>query len=251
MLDKYMLGDKYVNLMTALPPGLQQLIGKNISGVPIQAAEREEGNSLVGEVKDRFTSQPQVGVVAHLYDQDGKLVLETTTNQEGMFTFQGLKPDRYQVKVEASGYISQIKSGPVREREARVVFNLEPKAPGAFRGTVRHWDHPQVLDGITVEVSDGHLTYNTETDAEGCFFLGPIFSGAYRISVRKGQYQKTTQSRYTVPPGSIISLKITLPDQVGTPADGQKFIIPPKVLAKERNGDAVETGRSTPEGAQI
>ncbi|MHB1126061.1 MAG: MSCRAMM family protein [Bacillota bacterium] len=210
MLEEFKLGDKYGILLAALPPDHKQSTGRNISGIQRQKADMDTGGSLVGEVKDKFTGQPQQSIIAHLHDQEGKLLLKTSTNQQGVFVFKGLMQGTYQVQVQAPGYHSQTRSGTVSSIEAQVFFDIEPSAPGAFKGTVRHQNYIEGLSEVTVEVSNGDLTYTAKTDENGYFFLGPIFSGSYMIRVRKGQFQRTANNCYRLPPGGIVSLKINL-----------------------------------------
>lgn len=67
------------------------------------AQQFPQGGSLVGLIRDR-SGDVVANAIVEVYTQTGEKVLETTSNQEGIFTLSGLQIGEYRVRVRVPGF---------------------------------------------------------------------------------------------------------------------------------------------------
>src|ERR1700694_809618 len=73
------------------------------SAEPMQLA-----GSLAGIVRDS-TGVPQMGAAVYLFNHSERLILQTITNERGMFGFSLLTPDLYSVRVSLASFVPAMK----------------------------------------------------------------------------------------------------------------------------------------------
>jgi hypothetical protein len=73
------------------------------SAEPVQAA-----GSLAGIVRDS-TGVPQMGAAVYLFNHSERLILQSITNERGMFGFSLLTPDLYSVRVSLASFVPAMK----------------------------------------------------------------------------------------------------------------------------------------------
>ena len=73
------------------------------SAEPVQLA-----GSLAGVVRDS-TGVPQMGAAVYLFNRSERLILQTITNDRGMFGFSLLTPDLYSVRVSLASFVPAMK----------------------------------------------------------------------------------------------------------------------------------------------
>jgi hypothetical protein len=73
------------------------------SAEPVQAA-----GSLAGIVRDS-TGVPQMGAAVYLFNHSERLILQTITNERGIFGFSLLTPDIYSVRVTLAAFVPAMK----------------------------------------------------------------------------------------------------------------------------------------------
>jgi 5-hydroxyisourate hydrolase-like protein (transthyretin family) len=78
--------------------------GENRSGVNFALRPGADGD-ITGQVSDSRTGNPLAGVRIQLFDIEGNLVTEITTNEAGVFSLLGVPAGSYELRVSAEGYV--------------------------------------------------------------------------------------------------------------------------------------------------
>ena len=100
---------------------------------------------ISGTVTDKRTHTPLKAISLKLEGDVLPAALETTTDADGRFSFAGLSPARYTVRVSADAFYAQAMTLTLAPREARQVdFEMTPLAGINERVTVRA--RPRLLD---------------------------------------------------------------------------------------------------------
>src|SRR5437588_8195544 len=73
------------------------------SAEPVQLA-----GSLAGSVR-ASTGIPQMGAAVYLFNRSERLILQTITNERGMFGFALLTPDLYSVRISLASFVPAMK----------------------------------------------------------------------------------------------------------------------------------------------
>lgn len=167
-------------------------------------------DALTGKVVDAKTGKAIAGALEVLKLRvplpliDGEheeLVVEAMSNADGAFSFSGLEPGIYTLKVKAEGYHS-IKIGGIAilaGESAVINVALKPKEVrepkkeerrGSIVGVVMAADGNIAIEGATVfftpsrgQDKDGHDRRFVRTDSNGKFVLEGLLIGTYQVQV--------------------------------------------------------------------
>ncbi len=151
------------------------------------------------------------GVTLHLLDSDGNLVAETVTDENGNYSFTGLRPGTYSVReftpngyldgAETTGTVSGRSVGQAADDllsgivigsgDAAVNYDFCEHIPAKLSGHVWHDqnndgvmdDSEQRISNVTIELydADGTLVSTTTTDADGYYCFENLMGGQYRV----------------------------------------------------------------------
>lgn len=156
---------------------------------------------------------PIEGVIVRLYDEDGNLVVETTTDEDGKYVFEGLPPGKYSLEqIQPDGYLDGIDSeGTIEgERRGRAMnpgdriteitigwgetgkdYNFGELRPALIRGSVHSspeencWEDEDAepIGGVRILLlgSDGQTIAETTTNAMGHYEFADLPPGSYSV----------------------------------------------------------------------
>ena len=153
------------------------------------------------------------GVTIQLFGEDGSLITETTTNEDGFYKFNDLRPGTYSVvEVQPEAYLdgeenignvdgTQIGQLTMNDRfdqitltsdSSGVMYNFCEHIPAEIHGTVYHDQNDdgiiqadeQRLGGVTVQLFDeaGNMVDQTQTDAQGNYWFTGLEAGQYKLT---------------------------------------------------------------------
>ena len=196
------IGD-YVIKVTKVPEGYNPPADQNATikrGETTQKIfEVEKGlGALSVLVRDKDTKEPIPGAKVQIVDKNGKVILETKTNNEGKLEKDKLPAGDYTIKVieVPEGYTTPANTvAPVKVgKKTNVIFELE-KGRGNLEVTIRDKDTKEPIPGALVQVVDKNGTLITElrTDNNGQIKKENLPLGDYTIKV------KEVPEGYTVP----------------------------------------------------
>ncbi len=156
---------------------------------------------------------PIEGVIIQLFDEDGNLIAETTTDANGMYAFEGLEPGNYSLRqIQPEDYIDGIDTAGTVDGERRgealnpgdeIVsidlgwgetgeeFNFAELLPASISGFVHSsvtddcWNDPNAepLSGVRITLLDeaGDIVAETLTDADGQYSFGDLAPSNYSL----------------------------------------------------------------------
>lgn len=90
--------------------------GEVKTGVNFALSPGADGD-ITGQVTERRTGNPLAGVLIQLFDLNGDLVNEVTTNEEGLFSLLGVQPGSYELRALAEGFVPFTTSVQLRAGE--------------------------------------------------------------------------------------------------------------------------------------
>jgi protocatechuate 3,4-dioxygenase beta subunit len=156
--------------------------------------------------------RPIAGVTIELYDSVGQLVATTTTNANGLYSFDNLAPGTYSVvEVQPAGYLDgdegvgtvegaargslsgndRISQITLTSGQAGVNYEFCEHEPASLCGTVWHdVDNDGIRESgelgianalIELRTMDGTLVATTQTDATGRYCFNNLYAGEYCI----------------------------------------------------------------------
>jgi hypothetical protein len=142
---------------------------------------------LRGTVVDGVTGEPVVGAVlsaaAQMLRFDDPTRVHATTDREGAFSLDGLRPGAVELAVEADGYAeARIRVEAPGPATTRAVETIRLDRPGAIVGRVRNGDVP--LEGAIVSVGRGVDAPSVASGPGGRFKLVGLAPGTYRVKAR-------------------------------------------------------------------
>ena len=146
-----------------------------------------ETGALVSIVRDKDTKEPISNAKVDIVDKDGKVILSTTTNNEGKVSKDDLPIGDYTVKVTEvpSGYkVPNSQVGTVKANEVTtLIFEVE-KNTGALDVIVRDKDTKEPIPNAKVDIvdKDGNVT-STTTDSNGRVNKDKLPTGDYTVKV--------------------------------------------------------------------
>ena len=165
--------------------------------------------------------QPLEGVVLQLFNDQNELVAETTTDENGQYLFDGLRPGTYSVRevtpdgyidgAETIGTIDGVAVGEVsNDRLFAVTLNSGDNAvnydfcehiPAEIHGRVYHDlnndgrfqnQNEDGISGVTIQLFDdnGNLVDQIQTDSEGQYWFTGLLAGTYKVQeLQPSSYQ--------------------------------------------------------------
>ena len=153
------------------------------------------------------------GVTIQLFGENGTLIEETTTDQNGFYEFANLRPGTYSVvEVQPEAYLdgsehigdvngSQIGQLTTNDRFDQItltsdssgtMYNFCEHIPAEIHGTVYHdqnddgilQTNEQRLGGVTIQLFDdnGNLVDQMQTDAQGNYWFTGLEAGTYKLN---------------------------------------------------------------------
>ena len=139
-----------------------------------------------GYVTDENTGLPISNVNIGLFNVgEEEHVSDTTTDQNGFYSFSNLAPGFYNLQYIATNYVTSlgIENGSLQldiGQDAELNKALEPIVPSTIEGTVTSWSGP--VAGATVTLDN---TSTTLTGSDGKFIFTPVVTDWHEISVNK------------------------------------------------------------------
>ena len=155
--------------------------------------------------------EPLAGVQLQLLDGDGNVIAETTTDENGEYTFEGLRPGEYSVREftpegfldgdervgtidgETVGEASDDFLGSITLSSGQDAVNYDfcEHIPAELHGRVFHdrnndgfiQDGDEGIENVVVQLfnPDGDLVAETTTDAAGNYWFSDLIAGTYKI----------------------------------------------------------------------
>ena len=153
------------------------------------------------------------GVTIQLFGEDGSLVAETVTNEDGFYNFNDLRPGTYSVvQIQPDQFIDGVDTvGQVGDSDvgltttndrfdqitltsdsSGVMYNFCEHIPAEIHGTVYHDQNDdgiiqadeQRLGGVTIQLFDesGNMVDETQTDAQGNYWFTGLDAGQYKLT---------------------------------------------------------------------
>ncbi|WP_225414663.1 carboxypeptidase regulatory-like domain-containing protein [Stigmatella hybrida] len=119
-----------------------------------------------------------------------ELAESAEADAQGRFTFDGLLPGTYTLRVQRDGYLPLQQSVVVLGEQTTSVSLTLARQRGTVAGTVQLTGE-SVHDGISVTLSG--LSRSAVTDAQGHFVLEGVPTGTYTLTARKDHYTRAGQ----------------------------------------------------------
>ncbi len=156
---------------------------------------------------------PIAGVEMQLLDGSGSIVATTTTDANGLYSFDGLAPGTYSVvEVQPEGYLDageavgtvdgqtvgaaltndRINNIVLSSGDQGVRYDFCEHIPASIKGTVYHDrndngvqdDGEEGIGGVLIQLFDdsGNVVQETRTDANGDYCFDDLVAGTYKIT---------------------------------------------------------------------
>ncbi|HCJ09660.1 MAG TPA: hypothetical protein DHW14_00640 [Clostridiales bacterium] len=166
--------------------------------------------AVSGRVTDRASGLPLAGAAVTLLSGPLLPVATTTTDEDGLYSFDDVLTGSYLVRASAAGYGVEAVGAVVEAGlTAGVDLALEPQ-PGAVSGTVRAAGTGRPLAGATVRaVHEGVLAAEGVTDAAGRYLLEGLAAGWYLVTASHEHHQSSSVGA-AVRPGQTTTVDFSL-----------------------------------------
>jgi 5-hydroxyisourate hydrolase-like protein (transthyretin family) len=114
--------------------------GEDRTGVNFALSPGADGD-ITGQVSDSRTGRPIGGVLIQLFDQEGTLVREVTSNEAGVFSLLGIPTGSYELRASAEGYLPFTTTVELSEGEdLHIPISLRAVSPvPPFGGTAQFY----------------------------------------------------------------------------------------------------------------
>ena len=105
-----------------------------------------------------------------------------TTAADGTYSIPDMPPGTYDVRVHATNYSSEVRSGTIITIHATTTVNVAMSQPGTVSGTVTQADGTTPISGAAVTVFLGGIEKgSTQTNGAGAYAIGNLHPGAYTV----------------------------------------------------------------------
>lgn len=196
-----------------------------ISLEPIRLQLAEPG-SISGCISDTDTGSPAPGVTVNIRsgagNHSGSIMHTTSTNQDGLYSFENLMPGDYTIELSAEGYTTAyytvvIISGQLYLDQNRTIskgLSVEVIGQVSDMGS-------QPLEGVSIRILQGEeLKAETSTAANGAFTLQLPAGQDYLLEASLTDYRTQTMTFTVIAPGPIyleaIRLQLATTDETGS-----------------------------------
>ncbi|WP_377890517.1 collagen binding domain-containing protein [Alkalihalobacillus sp. R86527] len=153
----------------------------------------EVAASISGTVTAAPTGAPISDASISVYDEEGVLVGNAFTEQDGTYTIGNLSAGSYTVAADAFDYLEETEDVTLTTGEDRegVDFALRPGEDGAIVGRVSDSRTGVPIDGVLIQLynEDGTLYREVRTNDEGVYSLSGLPVGTYEIRATKAGYE--------------------------------------------------------------
>lgn len=157
------------------------------------------------------------GVNVVLIGSGGDVYRTSMTGKDGSFSFEGISPDTYTIRVGADGYTTIDKRISISMGESYVVpMGSLVNLCGSITGSVTTNDSG-LKSGVKVKAasSNGGRSYETTTDESGHYTLSNVLHGDYVLTFEKEGYETYTTNA-TVEPGRTSTADAQLKSRFGS-----------------------------------
>ncbi len=177
---------------------LNVVMGGSASNVPVS-----------GVVLNSYNNNPVVGASVTIATQSG--TLQTTTNEEGVYTFASIPNGMVKLSVSAEGFFNSYYHENVTSTSTDFTLKIIEKQ--SLTGSVNNAETSLVLEGVTVSLVGG--SNSTTTNSEGLFTLADLSIGLNSIRFSKSGFISQT-IEYTLPYEGSVSVSLM-------PSDAESF----------------------------
>ncbi|KGX88751.1 hypothetical protein N781_09540 [Pontibacillus halophilus JSM 076056 = DSM 19796] len=173
---------------------------------------------LQGFVTDGTSGNPILDATVQVFDENGVLVLEGVTDENGRYRFEGLAPGEYTV-ITSAGNFSPESAGAfiIAGETSTLSFALTPNA-GRIEGTVTDATTGDPVQGATIIIREGSETgpiiFTTITDENGFYQSGGLAENVYVLVTRDPNYGSET-GVVTVERNQVTTLNFSLTPNPG------------------------------------
>jgi hypothetical protein len=151
---------------------------------------------------DFYLDFEKTTVDGHVYDQEGKPIagaildgvkcgknMETTiTDEAGYFRFEGASPGNRFVRVNAAGYMGEIRDFPAKKGERTELDFQLTKGTCKIHGTVTNNNGNPLEGELRLQRTSGLILFRTRSNAASGYYEFSVLPGAYDIVVDVADY---------------------------------------------------------------
>jgi len=143
--------------------------------------------------------------------QSGVVKASATTAPSGTYTLSGLTSGAYDLRVQATGFLTEIRTGVSTGGGGTITVNVGLSVNGAISGAVTMSDGVTPIAGAAVSVADGPAVVGSSlTDGNGNFTINGLRAGTYTANANAPGYESRVQSGVTVTEGATTPLNVSL-----------------------------------------
>ena len=151
--------------------------------------KKDEFGSIGGTVLNIEELAAYVDVFLY---KDDAIIFQTITNEEGVFAFNNLKPDKYQIQaripIDNGNFDFTEKTDVLVTADQSLEINLNFMVDLAIEGYVFDTSNKAPYEGVTVQISGGSkkVSLSTSSDFRGYFAFYDLPFGIYQLVFTDG-----------------------------------------------------------------
>lgn len=166
--------------------------------------------TVAGTITRASGGTPISGALVELL-QSNVLKASTNTAANGTYSIPNLTPGTYDVRVSASGFSTELRTGNSVAAGQTVTVNVALSVPGAITGKVTKTDGTTAISGASVRVQQGTNTSGTATtNATGDYTVSGLAPGTYALEASAAGYATRSQNGVTVGGGATTTVNLSL-----------------------------------------
>lgn len=187
--------------------------------IDIELEDSQQGSSTItGEVVDNDGIKVDNATIK-IFDSNGEPFLHTITDNEGRYTFSGLKSGSYFISCVKDGIILTVPQNIYLQVEEVKTFNFKVSYDASLDlcsiagHIVKNDDTNELISGATVTLLDGitrETVASTVSNKDGEYVFYDVTEGSYIVVATKIGYKKSTDAIVTAQNKTIINLDIKL-----------------------------------------